>query len=201
MRTSPPTAPASERTSAGRTDAGGDAADALLLEALREGDQRAAGVLYQRYQPQLRRYAASLVSREHVDDVVSEAFARMLRAIGNGSGPRDHPVRYLMVVVRTTACSLRTREARRTQLEGRLHVPGMLVGPPDDDGTAALHQAFTALPDRWRQVLWMTEVERLSGQEAADRLGLKPDALYALAMRARKALRAAYLEAIADQAA
>ncbi|MGH9040247.1 MAG: sigma factor-like helix-turn-helix DNA-binding protein, partial [Acidimicrobiia bacterium] len=56
-------------------------------------------------------------------------------------------------------------------------------------------EALQALPSRWRTVLWLTEVEGLSPAEVSRRIGIKPNAVAALAYRARKGLREAYLQA------
>jgi hypothetical protein len=63
-------------------------------------------------------------------------------------------------------------------------------------------RAFRQLPDRWRDVLWMTEVEGAGPAEIAPRLGLTPNAVAVLAHRAREGLRRLYLQqhvAVADQ--
>ena len=56
-------------------------------------------------------------------------------------------------------------------------------------------QAFASLPERWQLVLWHTEVEGRSAAEVAPILGLAPNAVAALAYRAREGLRQAYLNA------
>ena len=56
-------------------------------------------------------------------------------------------------------------------------------------------EALQALPERWRTVLWLTEVEGMSPAEVSERIGIKPNAVAALAYRARKGLREAYLQA------
>ena len=55
--------------------------------------------------------------------------------------------------------------------------------------------AFRSLPERWRTVLWLTEVEGVPPREAAAVLGLSPNGTAQLAVRARAALRARYLQA------
>jgi len=54
--------------------------------------------------------------------------------------------------------------------------------------------AFRQLPQRWRCVLWYTEVERRAPAEVAELLDLTPNGVAALAYRAREALRQAYLD-------
>jgi hypothetical protein len=76
------------------------------------------------------------------------------------------------------------------------------AGSPQADDMALLGlernlvgEALQALPARWRTVLWLTEVEGLSPAEVSRRIGIKPNAVAALAYRARKGLREAYLQA------
>jgi len=54
--------------------------------------------------------------------------------------------------------------------------------------------AFRRLSGRWRAVLWYLEVENMSMVQAAGMLGMQPNAVAALAFRAREALRIAYLQ-------
>jgi hypothetical protein len=55
-------------------------------------------------------------------------------------------------------------------------------------------RAFRRLPERWRTVLWLTEVEQESPAEVAPLLGLSPNAVAALAYRAREGPAPAYLQ-------
>ena len=55
--------------------------------------------------------------------------------------------------------------------------------------------AFASLPARWQTVLWHLDVEREPPRRVAPLLGLEPNAVSAVAARARKGLRQAYLEA------
>ena len=55
-------------------------------------------------------------------------------------------------------------------------------------------RAFARLPERWRAVLWHTEVEGESPAQVAPLLGLTPNGVAALAYRARERLRQMYLQ-------
>lgn len=168
--------------------------DEDLLLLVRSGDPAAFGELYRRYEHEARRFARSLVSRDDVDDVVAESFTKMLRALNRGKGPQNHPVRYLMVTVRTTAASLHGRRARVdktvVRLSNETDVGDLRFAVDDTD----LVEAFQSLQPRWRQVIWWTEIEGLGPAEVAEHLGLSPSAASALAYRARRALREAYLD-------
>lgn len=179
--------------------------DASLLTAARLGDPEAIAELYSRH-----RSAMTAVANRHAfhdypaQDLVSEAFARMLRALANGRGPTDHAMAYLAVSIR----NLSARHGRRTS---HRHAPALasdelLHGVPDprpgvehglltEERGRQLRTALAALPPRWREVLLLTQVEGLGVADAAGRLGISPQACSALAYRARRALRAAYLDA------
>src|SRR6478672_5924724 len=67
------------------------------------GIGRSYGELYVEYAPAARRLALSMVPPDAADDIVAEAFARVLAAIRRGGGP-DHAFRgYLLAAVRNAA--------------------------------------------------------------------------------------------------
>lgn len=59
-------------------------------------------------------------------------------------------------------------------------------------------EAFETLPQRWRSVLWMIDVEGRRTSDVAHRLGLSPNGTAALTKRARAALGQAWLTAHLD---
>lgn len=167
--------------------------DEILLRQVRAGEPAAYAELYERHEDALRRYARSLVPANDVDDLVAESFMAMLRAINGGKGPVDQPLHYLMVVVRNGAATYYKRRARASDVVDRLTLEPQ-PAPAEVTGNPHLEAAFQALSPRWRQVIWWSEVEDLSPSEIGARLDLSPAAASALAYRARRALRAAYLE-------
>ena len=67
------------------------------------GPGRSYGELYVEYAPAARGVALSMVPPDVADDIVAEAFARVLAAIRAGGGP-DHAFRpYLLAAVRNLA--------------------------------------------------------------------------------------------------
>ncbi|WP_187346213.1 zf-HC2 domain-containing protein, partial [Cellulosimicrobium sp. CUA-896] len=56
-------------------------------------------------------------------------------------------------------------------------------------------RAFRELPERWRSVLWYTEVEGMGARETGALLGMSAQAAAALAYRAREGLRRAWVQA------
>lgn len=174
--------------------------DAHLLVLVRAGVADAYGALYARHAPAARRFAWRLTSSAtSADDLVADAFAAVLAAIGRGHGPHDGFQAYLFTAVRRHA---QRGWARNLPVPGGLDPTTLatrecLVEPeevPDDVALAALER----LPARWRGALQMIEIEGRPVAEVAEALGLSPNATSALAYRARRGLREAYLQAVAE---
>lgn len=166
--------------------------DAELLEAARSGDEGAFTELYSRHHSVALRVAASYPRAGAAEELVNEAFTRILSAINRGVGPTEAFRAYLLVTLRRLAADriARTREDVVGELP-EAPAPGGL----ELDERQLVVAAYEALPDRWRAVLWATEVEGRKRQEIAAELGITANAVSALAYRAREKLRQAYLQA------
>jgi hypothetical protein len=76
------------------------------LECRSTGDARAFGVLYARHLMAARRLATTFVAASaEREDLVAEAFTRMLRALRVGHGPTEEFRPYLLVTLRNTVIS------------------------------------------------------------------------------------------------
>lgn len=174
--------------------------DADLLERVRAGDRDAYGELYLRHEPAATSLARYLTRSNHeADDVVADAFARVLRAIDGGAGPTEAFRPYLLTAVRRTVWR-RSEAANHHRLAASDDEAEMLdlrlaVEPEDHTDEGLVLRAFQQLPERWQLVLWYTEIEGQPPAEVAPLLGLSPNATAALAVRAREGLRQAYLQA------
>ena len=77
------------------------ASDPILIAAVREGDYPAFGVLFSRHAGAARTVARQYISdASDVEDVVSEAFAKVLEVLQRGGGPDVAFRAYLFTVVR-----------------------------------------------------------------------------------------------------
>lgn len=174
----------------------------MLIDRAREGDLEAYGQLFERHEASARALARQLAkSAGEADDAVSEAFERVLGAIRRGMGPRDSFRPYLLTTIRRTSYD-RTRREQRTGPTADEWILDQGVEDPDLSLAAferdALARAFETLPERWQTVLWHTEVEETAPEDLAEMLGVRPNALAALAYRAREGLRQAYVLAHVD---
>lgn len=171
--------------------------DADLIAAVRAGDVPAFAVLYERHLIAAKRAAACLANTPaEREDLVAEAFTRVLRMLREGRGPAEEFRPYLLVTLRNTAIHNSTR---RAPVSLCADVPEVAPaagadGPVIDRWHASVAaDAFASLPERWRVVLWHTEVENESPATVAPLLGMRPNSVAALAYRAREGLRQAYL--------
>ena len=171
------------------------------------GSGRSYEELYVEYAPAARGLALSMVPPDVADDIVAEAFARVLAAIRAGGGP-DHAFRpYLLAAVRNLANDWIAARRRVTVIGDMGEEPGdrsapLISGFSRDAATEAedraearlIVRAFSRLPERWRTVLWHLEVEGKTPADVAPMFGLSGNGVSALAMRAREGLRQAYLQ-------
>lgn len=180
-------------------DVAGTAApsDEALVRAVRAGNMAAYGVLYARHFHAALRLTASLgITGTERDDLVAEAFTRVLRILRAGGGPGEDFRPYLLTTVRNTLISWRRRSRGIWPVPD---VPEVDPAPGHEDAVCTrLHastaaRAFASLPERWQAVLWRTEIENESPAQVAQALRMTPNGVAALAYRAREGLRQAYL--------
>lgn len=132
------------------------------------------------------------------EDAVQESFLRILRSTQAGGGPQTEFRAYLATTVRHVIAGW-TR-ADRTIASDELEI---LAGEDYRPSTAPesrlqwhlLTKAFSSLPTRWQEALWLGEVEGVETSELATRWNMTPNSAAALAYRAREGLRVAWLDA------
>lgn len=176
--------------------------DPELIAGVRAGDTAAFGVLYERHVDAARKVASMYSnSPTDVEDVVSESFSRVLRALQRGDGPDLAFRAYLFTIVRRTGMDVinkgnrtRPRDDMETFETGLGYETGADEPTLDGFEHGMVADAFRSLPERWQAVLWYTEVEKKSPREIAPLLGLSANGVAALSYRAREALRQAYLQ-------
>jgi RNA polymerase sigma factor (sigma-70 family) len=176
--------------------------DAELIESVRGGNTSAYGSLYERHVGAAYNLARQLTrSTAEADDLVAEAFAKVLVTLRDGRGPDTAFRAYLLTALRHTAYD-KTRRDRKLELAEDVTTvasPEAISVQFSDTAVSGLERslaakAFARLPERWQAVLWHTEIEGQSPAEVAPLLGLTANGVSALAYRAREGLRQAYLQ-------
>src|SRR6195952_2946633 len=173
-----------------------DLTDPELISLVRGGDVTAYGTLFARHVDAANRLAGMLVSGPDADDLVSEAFGKVLNVLLGGGGPAVAFRAYLLTAVRRLHVD-KVRSIQRAAPTGDLTPYDRGVPFPDtavagfEGGAAA--KAFASLPERWQLVLWHLEVENQKPADIAPLLGMSANSVSALAYRAREGLRQAFL--------
>lgn len=172
--------------------------EAHLIVAVRSGEPAAMAQLYERHRVQGLQFARSLLnSSEDAEDVLHEAFTKSVSAIRNGFGPTDTFGPYLSTCVRSAANTLWTKRAQESP-SCLAHLEAEAVEDPALETILSVFEhgniaaAMRSLPERWRTVLWHAEVMGEPPRNIAPLLGIEPNAVSALLIRARAGLRAAY---------
>ncbi|MGI8578163.1 MAG: sigma-70 family RNA polymerase sigma factor [Nocardioidaceae bacterium] len=179
--------------------------DAELITAVRDGDATAYGTLFERHRDAAVRLGRQLVGPGDADDLVSDAFVKVLRVLQRGGGPDVAFRAYLLTAVRRLHID-KIRVAKK--IAPTDEVEQFDRGVPFADPVvakfehAAAAKAFASLPERWQLVLWHLEVEGQKPAQIAPLLGVSANTVSALGYRAREGLRQSYLQVhVADAAA
>ncbi|MBT2585219.1 sigma-70 family RNA polymerase sigma factor [Arthrobacter sp. ISL-95] len=172
--------------------------DPHIMSMVRQGVTEAFDVLYERHVKIAQYVARSQTDNpSDADDVVAESFAAIFQLLTEGKGPKEFFRSYLLTVVRRTAHD-RNRKARRmpTAADDAVLDSAVLDADPvlSNLESSIMAKAFKSLPERWQAVLWHLDIEGLKPAAAAPLVGLTPNGVSSLALRAREGLRQAYLQ-------
>lgn len=186
---------------------GGDARheEALLVEALRKGDADAYERLVRRHAPRMLAVARRLLrSPDDAEDAVQEAFLSAFRALDRFEGEARLGTWLHRITVNAALMRLRSRrrrpESSLEDLQPRFLEDGHHEVLPrrwkDADRVLAdrrlrerVREAIDRLPDTYRNVLLLRDIEEMDTAETAAALGISENAVKTRLHRARVALR------------
>ncbi|WP_406688757.1 sigma-70 family RNA polymerase sigma factor [Saccharopolyspora sp. ID03-671] len=177
--------------------------DRKLLRNVRSGSMVAFAELYARHQAAAHTMAVQVATvPADAEDLVSEAFTKILDVLRRGGGPEQAFRAYLLTTIRNLAAA-HAAKSRRTLLAADLdgycepQEPVPCTDPISEEWERTrVCEAFSRLPQRWRQVLWSVEVENQTPSDLSRRYNISRNSAAALVYRARKGLRQAYNEAL-----
>jgi RNA polymerase sigma-70 factor (ECF subfamily) len=184
-----------------------DGDERALLRRLRTGDAAAFETLVRTNAPRLLSVARRLLrNEEDARDALQEAFLQAFRGIGRFEGGARLSTWLHRIVVNASLMRLRSRGRRPEQpieeLLPRFYEDGHRIdpGPPwRSEGVDPIEQreiaarvraAIDRLPEIYRNVLLLRDIEELDTQETARLLDVKVDTVKVRLHRARQALRA-----------
>jgi RNA polymerase sigma-70 factor (ECF subfamily) len=167
----------------------GKLSDAVILARVAEGDVAALGALYDRYAPQLLRFARR-VDRNDAEDVVQTVFLRVMRIAGTfrADAPSARP---WLFAITTRVLQERTRALRRLGA-AMLRLAQVVDEPASTSLETAgdLQRGLMRLSIPKRTVLVLAEVEGFACEEIAGMLSIPVGTVWTRLHHARKELRA-----------
>lgn len=176
--------------------------DAALVARARDGELAAYNTLVLRYQNAVYSLALRILSSpEAAEDATQEAFIRGFRRLDSFRGGNFRS--WLFSIVANAARDELRRRGRRPQLSldaARDDPDHADLDPPDSGptpGEAAeqselrrlLEHALTQLPDDWRTVVVLSDIQGLSYQEIAETVGVATGTVKSRLSRARGRMR------------
>lgn len=134
----------------------------------------------------LRQMIRACGNRDDAEDALVEALLSAFQARGDVRDPEAFGA-WLARIAHRACARVRRREALVPIVAAEGLDPGS--PPPELETKACLMQALDSLPEPMRQAVVLRDVEGLSTEEAAGRLGIGAGALKSRLHRARSALR------------
>jgi RNA polymerase sigma-70 factor (ECF subfamily) len=160
-----------------------NSSDSELLQAMRAGDEGALAELYRRRQPGIYRFALQMCgSQELAEDITQEVFMVLMREAHTFDPARGSLSAFLMGIARHHVLRRLQRErfyvsmnesSDTDSLSNQLLVTA--VGPLDEmsrtEAIEAVRRAVLALPERYREVVVLCDLQEMSYGETAEILG------------------------------
>ena len=162
--------------------AGAGRCDPLLIEAARGGDADALVSLIAAAQPDIHRYAAA-----YIDDAVQETLLLLYRRLGTLRAVTSFSA-WLFAVARRACLRLLRRSAGMADTFAD-DAEMRLAHRAPEDIRIDLSRAIQSLPDHYREVILLRDIEELSIDEIAAVLGLTRESVKARIHRARMLIR------------
>jgi len=178
--------------------------DVALVARVRKGDMQAFEQLVKQYDRQVFRIAQHITqNREDAEDIVQDAFLKAYEKIDQFQGNSKFSTWLIRIAVNESLMRLRKRKTARTVSmdedvqtdEGFIPRdfadwspnPEQLYG--QSELAEILRKTIQGLPEGFRSVFVLRDVENLSTEETAEMLGLSVPAVKSRLLRARLQLR------------
>jgi RNA polymerase sigma-70 factor, ECF subfamily len=174
--------------------------DEQLLDLARRGEQKGYRQIMQRYNRRLYRTARGILGDDaEAEDAVQESYLRAFQHLANFRGDSGLGTWLTRITINEALGRKRkqkiTVELSKTQEESRvIPFPGMSLGNLEAEVgnremRRLIERAIDSLPDAFRVVFVLREIEQMSVEQTARHLDLKPETVKTRLHRARRLLR------------
>ena len=189
----------------GATAMSAEASDEQLVALAQAGSSEAFASLFRRYRPAIARYAGRMLGDDaRAEDIVQEVFLSALRSIGSLDRPAGFKPWLYRIAHNTCVDHMRrTHRAEEVSIDANLlpaseeirlfrRAPSTHAAVTQKEDFKNLREAFGGLPPSQSEVLVMRELEGLSYDEIAARMGITRASVESMLFRARQGLRDEY---------
>lgn len=182
-----------------------------LLSGLRARDEKTFEQLVERYSSRLFSVTHRLLQNEDdARDAVQDTFVSAFRSIDTFAGQAQFSTWLHRIACNAALMKLRTQRRRRedlfdTEADNNWQEAQALQDSIDQllhrqEIRTMVHACIAELPDTYRTVVLLRDIEELNTTETAHRLGTSPTAVKLRLHRARKALRVLLKTRFSEQA-
>ncbi len=185
--------------------------DAALVDLARQGHEGAIRTIVRRYNQRLFRVARAILRDDtDAEDVVQLSYVKAFRHLEGFRGESRFSTWLTRIAINEASGKVRSRRPLAAVEDLDLAAPDsariiqfpLIKVQPDPEAEmsrtelrAVLEQAVDTLPEGFRAVFVLRDIEGMSIEETAEQLGLKPETVKTRLHRARKLMR----EAIEDR--
>jgi RNA polymerase sigma-70 factor (ECF subfamily) len=169
--------------------------DTLLARQAQQGDREAFLTLYNRYLNKVYNRVRSRVPAEDVEDVVQEIFIAAVRSLKNFE-QRSQFNTWLYTIVNRQIADFYRKRGRTidgNQLISLDSIEQTVTAPENDrdhmDERTLIQKALNAIPEHYREVIFLRFAEQLAFAEIAEQRGQSVEAVKSLYRRAIQAIR------------
>jgi RNA polymerase sigma-70 factor (ECF subfamily) len=159
-----------------------NSSDIELLQAMRAGDEEALAELYRRRQPVIYGFALQMCgSQELAEDITQEVFMVLIREAHTFDPDRGSLSAFLIGIARHHMLrrlqrerfyvSINEPEENATLSSQALGTTGPLDEMSRTEAIEAVRRAVLALPERYREVVVLCDLQEMSYAETAEILG------------------------------
>jgi RNA polymerase sigma-70 factor (ECF subfamily) len=158
-----------------------------LLAACQNGERFAQKALYDKYKTQMYTLAYRITGNfEDADDVLQDGFVKVFKNLGQFGGKSNLKTWIHTIMARTALAKIRNK-VHFLDVEGAIETETDLFEVPDD--TAYLEKAILSLPDGYRSIFTLYEIEGFKHREIARMLGVSENTSKSQLHKAKQMLR------------
>ncbi len=171
--------------------------DEVLITLFQQGERSAFRVLVERYQARIKNLIYSIFHEpDIIDDLAQEVFIRAYEALPKFRFQSSFYTWLYRIAVNKSRDELRRRKIRRffslqTLLDSSDHelASKLTVEPRDNEVQELIASALKSIPERFRTVIILKDIEGLSYEEIAEVLQCELGTVKSRLFRARASLR------------